>query len=192
LKKARLLWAVGLSAIAALIVVAPSSATSASHKTHDSKGKATATFEGGRKNLKLVMSSKTVQSGDQLQVENLTNPNRIGPHTFSLVTKDSLPKTGKAQRRCEHLKGGTICRRIAKWHKVNLQTGQVGVNPVEAGNKGWDHKGNTKHRRGDSWFTDKEGQKFSQKVSANPGKTLYFVCAVHPFLQAKIEVVPHK
>ncbi len=180
----------GLAAATALVVVAPSGATSASHKStaRASKGTETVTFEGGRRNLQVV-APNTVKAGDNLRIENLTNPQRIGPHTFSLVTKDSLPTTGHAQRRCEHLKGGTICRKIAKWHKVNLQTGETTVNPVEVGRKGWDQKGNTRHRKGDSWFTDKEHQSFSQKVSADAGKTLYFVCAVHPFLQGKIKVV---
>jgi hypothetical protein len=183
-----MLWAFGLAAIGALIVVAPSGATPAVHKSaHASKGVETATFEGGRRNLQLV-TPRTVKAGDQLRVENLTNPNRIGPHTFSLVTKDSLPKTGHAQRRCSHFKAGTICRAIAKWHKIDFQTGQVGVNPVEVGRKGWDRKGNLK-RKGDSWFTARENQRFSQKVSADPGKTLYVICAIHPNLQAKIKVV---
>jgi hypothetical protein len=179
----------GLAAIGALIVVAPSGATPAkARRAHASKGSEVVTFEGGRRNLQVV-APRTVKAGDNLRIQNLTDPRRIGPHTFSLVTKDSLPTTGHQQRRCEHIKGGTICRKIAKWHKVNLQTGEVAVNPVEVGAKGWDHKGNAKHRRGDSWFTDKEHQSFSQKVSADPGRTLYFVCAIHPFLQGKIRVV---
>jgi hypothetical protein len=187
--KARMLWTFGLAAIAALIVVAPSGATPAGQRSAaQGRGVETATFEGGRRNLQLVVP-RTVKAGDVLRVENLTNPKRIGPHTFSLVTKDSLPTTGHQQRRCRNFKGGTICRDIAQWHKVNFRTGELGVNPVEVGKKGWDHKGNTSHRRGDSWFTDKENQRFSQKVSADAGKTLYVICAIHPELQDKFKVV---
>lgn len=189
MKKARLLWAGALTALTALVVVAPSGATPTSQKAvaHASKGVETATFEGGRRNLQLV-APRTVKAGDLLKIENLTNPNRIGPHTFSLVTKDSLPEKGRQQRKCLHFKPHTICRAIAKWHEFNFQTETIGRDLVEVGRKGWDRKGNLR-RKGDSWFTDKENQRFAQKVSADPGKRLYFICAVHPFLQGKIKVV---
>ena len=43
-------------------------------------------------------------------------------------------------------------------------------------------------KKGDSWFTPDKGTKQSRKVSAKAGKTLYFFCAVHPFMQGKIKV----
>jgi hypothetical protein len=44
---------------------------------------------------------------------------------------------------------------------------------------------------GDSWFTGekKRGTSIEQPVSATAGTTLYFMCAIHPFMQGSIEVV---
>ena len=42
--------------------------------------------------LKFVAPA-TVTQGDQLEIVNETNPKQVGPHTFSLVTKGSIPKT---------------------------------------------------------------------------------------------------
>ena len=47
---------------------------------------------------------------------NQTNPKQVGPHTFSLVTKGSIPKTPKARQTCFTPKH--ICMSIAKWHGV--------------------------------------------------------------------------
>ena len=60
------------------------------------------------------VAPKTIVSGADLEVLNETNPHRVGPHTFSLVTKGSLPKTPKARKTCFTPKH--ICMAIAKWH----------------------------------------------------------------------------
>ena len=62
-----------------------------------------------------------------------------------------------------------------------------GRNPSEAGKKGWDKEGSLKVR-GDSYFLVKRHEKFAQKVSADPGTTLTFFCAVHPDMQGTIDV----
>ncbi len=65
------------------------------------------------------------------------------------------------------LKG--ICGAIAQWHKVDLETGEVGRNPVEVGKKGWSREGSLK-RKGDSWVAFGEGESFKRKVSADAGQ----------------------
>ena len=146
-------------------------------------------IKDGKQGLRFV-APKTVVAGENLTVLNQTDPRKIGPHTFSLVTKSSLPKTAKANQLCftpDH-----ICKAIAGWHGVK-GNGPVKVNPVEAGNPGWDTLGNLR-RDGDSWFTgNKPGTSFSQPVSADAsaGPTrLYFVCAIHSFMQGSINVLP--
>ena len=128
----------------------------------------------------------TVAAGDQLQVKNNTNPRAVGPHTFSLVREEDLPETRKEQRACSRQFEG-ICGAIAQWHKVDFETGQVNENPVDPGDRGWDRKGSLK-RKGDSFFTGIKGEKFQQKVTADPGTELYFVCAVHADMQGQIVV----
>ncbi|MGE5407899.1 MAG: hypothetical protein ACM3NV_04750 [Syntrophothermus sp.] len=135
--------------------------------------------------LKFV-APQTVTQGDELEIVNDTNPKQVGPHTFSLVTKGSLPKTAGARKSCFTPKH--ICFSIATWHKFNPKTEKVGQNPAEAGADGWSTMGSLS-KKGDSWFSgEKKGGSFAQEVTAKPG-TLYFMCAVHPWMQGKIQVV---
>jgi hypothetical protein len=130
---------------------------------------------------------KTIVAGEDLEVLNQTNPRKVGPHTFSLVTKGSIPKTPKAQKNCFTPKH--ICMAIAKWHGTN-GNGPVTKNPAKAGLDGWDTLGSVT-KKGDSWFTgEKEsGTSIVQPVTAAAGTTIYFMCAIHPFMHGSIEVV---
>ena len=125
-------------------------------------------------------------AGTVLKIKNTTDPSQVGPHTFSLVKEKEFPTNPSELKACgKKLKG--ICGAIAGWHKVNLQTGEIGVNPVEAGGKGWDKEGSEKVK-GDSWVAEKAGATFKQTVTAKPGTTLHFICAVHPDMQGSITV----
>jgi hypothetical protein len=130
---------------------------------------------------------KTVNQGEELRIVNQTTPQMVGPHTFALVTKGSLPKTPKARQLC--FTKGHICLAIAKWLGFN-QKEEVTINPAEAGAEGWDTMGSVT-KKGDAWFTGtKPGTSFEQVVSAAPGTTLYFMCAIHPWMQGSIKVLP--
>jgi hypothetical protein len=146
-------------------------------------------IEFDRKNRDLHFTGPaTVAQGDQLLIQNNTNPRAVGPHTFSLVHKNDLPRTKNQIKACGKKLAG-ICGAIVKWHDVNVDTGQIGENPVDVGKNGWDEQGNLKHK-GDSFVLDRgRGQKFSRPVTAPVGDTLYYICAVHPFMQGKITVV---
>lgn len=129
---------------------------------------------------------KTITSGAELEVLNQTNPKQVGPHTFSLVTKGSIPKTPKARQTC--FTPNHICMSIAHWHGASAN-GPVKVNPVEAGLEGWDMLGSLT-KKGDSWFTgSKPNTSIVQKVTAAAGTTIYFMCAIHPWMHGSIEVV---
>lgn len=133
------------------------------------------------------VAPKTIIAGEDLAVLNQTNPKQVGPHTFSLVTKGSLPKTPKARQTCFTPKH--ICMAIAKWHGTN-GNGPVTKNPVEAGVDGWDTLGSVT-KTGDSWFTGekKAGTSIVEPVTAAPGTRLYFLCAVHSWMQGSTEVL---
>ena len=129
----------------------------------------------------------TIVAGEELQVLNQTNAKQVGPHTFSLVTKGSIPKTPKARQVCFTPKH--ICMSIAHWHGVK-GNGPVKVNPVEVGAEGWDTLGSLT-KKGDSWFTGtKPSASITQKVSAAAGTTIYFMCAIHPWMHGSIQVLP--
>jgi hypothetical protein len=131
---------------------------------------------------------KTIVAGESLEVLNQTNPRQVGPHTFSLVTKGSIPKTPKARQTCFTPKH--ICMAIAHWHGTN-GNGPVTKNPAKAGLDGWDTLGSVT-KKGDSWFTgEKEtGTSIVQPVTAAAGTTIYFMCAIHSFMHGSIEVLP--
>jgi plastocyanin len=146
----------------------------------------TVTMELTKGKLKFV-APESVYVGEQLEIVNKTNPKQVGPHTFSLVTKGSLPKTRKAMNGCFAPKH--ICLSIAQWHGFNPKTERITKNLVKAGSAGWSTMGTTS-KKGDSWFSgETKGGHIAQKVTAAPG-TLYFLCAVHPEMQGEIEVKP--
>ena len=112
----------------------------------------------------------TVHEGEELRVVNTTKPSMVGPHTFSLVTKSSLPKTAKARKSCftpDH-----ICLAIAEWHQFDPKTEKIGKDDVDAGADGWSTMGSVK-TEGDSWFSgEKPGGETEEKVTAKAGTTL--------------------
>jgi hypothetical protein len=133
----------------------------------------------------------SVHQGDELTVINETDPKRVGPHTFSLVTKGSLPNTPSARKNCFTPKH--ICLAIAKWHGFNPKTEKITVNPAKAGPEGWSTLGSAT-KKGDSWFTgeSKKGTSLTQQVTADPAATptIYFMCAIHPWMHGKTTVLP--
>ena len=173
-----------LAALGALVVVGTGGgAASASPAT---KNATVIKMERKGKDL-FFTAPATVVAGTNLKIKNKTNPKQVGPHTFSLVKPGLRPSTSKQIKACaKKFKG--LCGAIIKWHDVNVQTGEIGENPVEVGKQGWDRQGNLK-RKGDSWVSIKKGESFTRKVTAKPGRTLHFFCAVHPEMQGDIEVV---
>jgi hypothetical protein len=133
------------------------------------------------------VAPESVTVGDQLEIVNDTSPKKVGPHTFSLVTKASLPKTAPARQKCFTPKH--ICLSVAQWHGFNPKSEQITKNPAKAGAPGWSTLGSVS-KKGDSWFTEKEGETFSQEVAATAPPTIYFMCAVHPWMQGKVNVLP--
>ncbi len=146
-------------------------------------------IKDGKKGLRFVAPS-TVTAGEELKVVNETDPHKVGPHTFSLVTKGSLPKTHKAQKIC--FTKGHICKAIASWHGVK-GNGPVKENPAEAGAAGWDTLGSLT-TKGDSWFTgEKPGTSIVQQVTVDTtagAQRIYFLCAIHPWMRGSINVLP--
>jgi plastocyanin len=186
LTKARTLRTFGvLGALGALTVVG-AGAGGATASTSDKAGATVITMERDGKEL-FFDYPDTVAAGTTLKIKNKTDVAEVGPHTFSIVREKDLPTKPKDIKACgKRLEA--ICGAIAEWHEVNLETGEVGENPVEVGKEGWDRKGSLK-RKGDSWYTETEGEKFAREVTAPAGKELSFICAVHAEMQGTISVV---
>lgn len=140
---------------------------------------------GGPNKPLAFKAPESVDEGDALRVVNRTNPNQVGPHTFSLVRHDVWPLRSE-YRDCERLRPGTMCREIAEWHSF------FGPGPqddhVDAGKTGWNKKGDFQDV-GDSFIAETEGAQDTRVVSRGGGK-LHFICAVHPFMKGKVQVNP--
>lgn len=149
---------------------------------------ATIYMKGGKDGLRFT-APKTLVNGEELEIVNQTDPRKFGPHTFSLVTKGSLPKTPKARQLCFTPKH--ICRAIASWHGVK-GNGPVKVNPV-IGPNGWSAVGSPT-KVGDSWFTgNKAGTSYSAPTAFDTSagaQRIYFLCAIHPWMQGSVNVLP--
>jgi hypothetical protein len=128
----------------------------------------------------------SVEKGAKLKIENLTNPNRVGPHTFTLVKKSALPSSNNEFKKCGEGEL-PVCAKVFKAHEFDPKTFEVGKANVDAGKKGWDASFSNR-RKGDSWYSDEKNQTESRKVKAEAGKKFRFFCVIHPFMQGKIKV----
>jgi hypothetical protein len=172
-----------LAALSALTIVAVGGAASAD--TASKRATAKITMEKDGRNL-FFAGPESVEKGAKLKVENLTSPRKVGPHTFTLVKKGSLPSSRNEFKKCARFEL-PVCTKVLKAHEVDPETGEVGKAKVENGRKGWD-AAFSRARKGDSWYTERKNDTDSRKVSANAGKTLRFFCVVHPDMQGKIKV----
>jgi plastocyanin len=129
-----------------------------------------------RDNMRFTPFKQTVRKGSTVTLVNKGPAQE--PHSISFVKKSQLPKTTRAINRCSIPKG--ICLKIAIAHQVDLQSGSVGKPVVDVNKRGVDGPG-------DSLFiAPGKGVKF--QVTAKKGTTLYYLCAVHPWMQGSIKV----
>jgi hypothetical protein len=123
---------------------------------------------------------KRISQGEPLTVRNVSNPHRVGPHTFTLVRRKNIPRTRRQIRLC------AICSRIARAHRYNPKTGNVARPTVEAGRSGWNRAFG---RAGDSWYVERRGKSQTRRVTAPVGRRLTYFCGVHPRMTGSIRVV---
>jgi hypothetical protein len=132
-------------------------------------------------NLRWAKDSYTVRSGGTVHVVNSAADE--GPHTFTVVKQSDLPKT--PAQMLGHCK---ICDTLGQAHGADPNSdappkfaflengvGQATAPSVDAA--------------GDSAFVEgKKAATVDLKVTAKKGTTLYFMCLIHPWMQAKVIV----
>jgi plastocyanin len=125
--------------------------------------------------LRFKPRRRTVESGAEVRIVNRT----VEPHSFSLVKKADLPETKKEIESCAE----GICGRLAAAHEFPSDDGPAARPVVDAGRTGFD-------RPGDSVvFEPKgEGDPVTIEVTAAKGRTLYFMCGFHPWMQGSLKV----
>jgi hypothetical protein len=121
-----------------------------------------------------------VKSGGTITIVNLASSD--GPHTFSVVKKSQLPRTVNQINNCKIC--GTIFQELGASQNSNAlptflyaKNGKGTNTPIDV------------NQSGDTAVV-LPFQKFAVtlKVTAKPGTTLYFMCAIHPWMQAKLIV----
>jgi hypothetical protein len=123
----------------------------------------------------------TVKSGGTLHIVNLAADE--GPHTFTVLAKKDEPRTLAALFQCK------ICEKLGKAHGADpnsnappkfqyLENGVGQKTPPLV------------DRPGDSGVTGrgKKGESIDLKVTAPAGTKLYFICLIHPWMQAEVDV----
>ena len=121
-----------------------------------------------------------VKSGGTLHIVNKAED---GPHTFSIVAKKDLPRTLKQINEC------SICQKIGQEFGITDPNSEAPPphNYTEDG-VAQDTPANF-DKPGDSVFVGpNKGDSADAKITAKKGKTLFFMCAIHPWMQAKVIV----
>lgn len=113
----------------------------------------------------------TIKSGGTLTVKAQTGP----PHTLSFVKATELPKTTRQIEQCK------VCATLATAHGADPNSDARPTKPVvDVGATGID-------RTGDSVYLE-PGKSAKVRISAKKGRTLSFICAIHPWMQGKLQV----
>ncbi len=121
-----------------------------------------------------------VKSGGSVRVVNVAADE--GPHTLTIVKKSDLPKSGS-------FRGCRICDKLGKAHGADHNSDAPPTFNFLENGVGQNTPPNV-DRPGDSGVTGpgKKNEAISMKVTAKKGSTLYFVCLIHPWMQAKLLV----
>jgi plastocyanin len=133
--------------------------------------------------MRFKPSNTTVKSGSIVTVR---NKGKIPePHTITFVEKQYLPKSFDV----------AVDRKVLEAHQADPESDgppgalvvDNGVEVPEGGMLEVD-TGFTPTKAGDSAFIAPDQKTFKFKVTAPKGSTLYYYCAVHPWMQGKIKV----
>jgi hypothetical protein len=116
--------------------------------------------------------AREVRSGGSVRLVNKSKTE--DPHTISLVKKSDLPRTAAEAFEC------AACEHFFMAHEVNEETGEPGKPVVDVGKPGFDQPGDS--------MVVAPGATVRFDVSADRGKTLFYLCGVHPWMQGKLRV----
>jgi hypothetical protein len=123
----------------------------------------------------------TVKSGGTLHIVN--NAADEGPHTFTVLAQQDEPKSALQIVNCK------ICEKLGKAHGANPNSDAPPKFPFLENGVG-QKTPPLVDRPGDSGVTGpgKKGESIDLKVTAKPGTKLYFICLIHPWMQAVLNV----
>jgi plastocyanin len=124
--------------------------------------------------LKFTPGHITIGSGEALTLEHSDSTEE--PHTLSIVDADEVPANIDEVFGCGE--PGTVCDDIFSI---------FGAEPTESLFQNAPGTGDGIDGRLDSLFV-LPGESVSADVTAEPGSTLYYICAIHAWMQGRIDV----
>jgi len=132
-------------------------------------------------NLRWNKDVYTVNSGDTLRVVNTAAGE--GPHTFTVVAKKDAPRTGPAMINCK------ICEKLGKAHGADPNSDAPPKFPFLENGVG-QATAPSVDVPGDSGVTGsgKKNESIDLTVTAPAGTKLYFMCLIHSWMQAEVDV----
>ena len=174
---------VGIAALAAIVAVAIAVPALAATPP----AKVTQTVVGGVKfvpnremgeTVHFKLDKFAIRKGGTLTLVDKTK----APHSFSIVKKSQVPKSARGVDACGSEKG--VCTQIATDHgAINPVTGEFQDPTTPLVNKG---KAGF-NQPGDSVLIPPGGK---VKVKVTSAQTLYYICAVHPWMNGAINGQP--
>jgi plastocyanin len=172
-----------VAAVATLIVAAmagPASAAVAPAATVEVRGGEI--LEPGqfiKVNFRFVPRNITVSSGDVVRWVD-RDRDADEPHTVTIARKADLPQTIAQLEAC--YEPGALCAETLEAHDPGSDQQPPFNFRVNRGGPGLD-------RRGDSLlFGGPFDQAIRGRVTASAGRTLYYLCVIHPWMQGSITV----
>jgi hypothetical protein len=157
-----------LFAVAGLCLVATAPASAATKRLRIVGGPVFNAGESFLDNQRFTPRTMTVGKGDKVVLRNRAKTPE--DHTLSIVRRNQLPDSFDCR----------VCESIGVAHDFNPQTNQVGKRRVNVGAPGF-------NRPGDSVVVSAK-EKVSFRVTADEGKNLNYLCAVHPWMQGQFRV----
>lgn len=132
-----------------------------------------------KNNFRFVPRRITVSSGDVVRWVD-RDRDEDDPHTVTIARKADLPQTIAQLEAC--YEPGGFCIETIEAHDPGLDEQPPFNIRVNRGGPGLD-------RRGDSLlFGGPFDQAIRGRVTAAPGRTLYYLCVIHPWMQGSITV----
>jgi hypothetical protein len=177
------LTAVVVAMLVALGVVGAATATAAPRNRVTVKAVSSFRFKINRyiqDGLRWNRDVYAVRSGGTLTVVNAEG--QSGPHTFTVLGKRDLPRTLRTLFNCR------ACNELTRAHGANPESEEPPRFPFLENGVGQDTPPDV-DRPGDSGLIgERRGDRVSFDVTARAGTTLYFICLIHPWMQAKLQV----
>ena len=132
-------------------------------------------------NLRWNKDVYTVASGGTLHIVNAAADE--GPHTFTIVQKKDVPKNGLQVVNCK------VCNALGKAHGADPHSDAPPKFPFLENGVG-QATAPSVDVPGDSGITGKgkKGESIDLTVTAPAGTKLTFMCLIHPWMQAEVDV----